>query len=276
MVNGTHNRALSRGNIFAVNATLILTERYDEGRVALVKINRPNVKNALSPEALDQLSSVLLGLAAAAEVRVVVLAGEGGTFTTGDDLSATASMDEGDFKASIEGFQSITRAIRDMPQPVIAAINGWAVGGGLEIAACCDIRIVGDRTRFFCPEVSLGLLISNASSLLLPRLIGAGNTRLLVLSGRRFDAGWAEKVGFAQLVVPESEVIQAALELAGDIGRSDPDAVRTTKRLFNRLEDADVEEALDAETEAAVVAFERPEVRAALRAELERWLTRRR
>lgn len=259
-----------------MTAPLILSERHNEGRVALVKINRPNVKNALSPEALDQLNSVLLGLADAAEVRVVVLAGEGGTFTTGDDLSATALMDEGDFKTLIEGFQSITRAIRDMPQPVVAAVNGWAVGGGLEIAACCDIRIVGDRTRFFCPEVSFGLLISNSSSLLLPRLIGAGNTRLLVLSGRRFDAGWAERVGFAQLVVPEPEVIPAALDLAGHIGRSNPHAVRATKRLFNRLEDADVEAALSAEADAAVDAFERPEVRAALRAELERWLTRRR
>jgi 2-(1,2-epoxy-1,2-dihydrophenyl)acetyl-CoA isomerase len=255
---------------------LVVTERHSDGRVALVKINRPDVKNALSPTALSELHAALAELARDDDTRVVVLAGEGGTFTTGDDLAETARMDATGFKSLIEGFQSITRAIRNLPQPVVAAVNGWAVGGGLEIAACCDIRVVGDRTRFFCPEVSFGLLMSNASSLLLPRLIGAGNTRHLMLSGRRFDAAWAERVGFAQIIVPESEVVAAALDLAGDIANANPDAVRTTKRLFNQVEDAQVAAALDAETEAAVAAFARPEVAAALRAELDRWLTRRR
>lgn len=260
----------------AMSGRLVVTERHRDGRIALVKINRPDVKNALSPAALIELNSNLATLARDDAVRAVVLAGEGGTFTTGDDLSETARMDEAEFRASIAGFQSITRAIRDLPQPVVAAVNGWAVGGGLEIAANCDIRVVGDRTRFFCPEVSFGLLMSNASSLLLPTLIGAGNTRHLMLSGRRFDAAWAERVGFAQVVVPESEVVEAALDLAGDIAMANPDAVRTTKRLFNRVEDAGVESALAAETEAAVTAFGRPEVAAALRAELDRWLTRKR
>lgn len=255
---------------------LVVTERHREDRVTLVKINRPDVKNALSPAALTELHSVLTELALDDSVRVVVLAGEGGTFTTGDDLSETARMDANGFRSLIEGFQSVTRAIRALPPPVVAAVNGWAVGGGLEIAANCDIRVVGDGTRFFCPEVSFGLLMSNASSLLLPRLIGAGNTRHLMLSGRRFDAAWAERVGFAQVVVPESEVVAASLDLAGDIAGANPEAVRATKRLFNRVEDADVEAALNAETEAAVAAFARPEVAGALRAELDRWLTRRR
>ena len=255
---------------------LVVIERHGGGRVALVRINRPDVKNALSPGALNELHAALTQLALDDDTRAVVLAGEGGTFTTGDDLAETARMDAGGFKALIEGFQSITRAIRDLPQPVVAAVNGWAVGGGLEIAAGCDIRVVGDRTRFFCPEVSFGLLMSNASSLLLPRLIGAGNTRHLMLSGRRFDASWAERVGFAQVVVPEPEVLEAALDLAGEIAIANPEAVRTTKRLFNQVEDADVARALDAETEAAVAAFARPEVASALRAELDRWLARRR
>jgi enoyl-CoA hydratase len=255
---------------------LVLTERHREGHVALVKINRPEMKNALNSLALSALRAALEQLAGNADVRVVVLAGEGGTFTTGDDLAETAHMDEKGFLAMIDGFQSITRTLRSLPQPVIAAVAGWAVGGGLEIAANCDIRVVGDRTRFFCPEVSFGLLMSNASSLLLPRLVGSGNARLLMFSGRRFDAVWAERVGFAQLVVPEAEVVDAAIGIAGEIAAANPGALRATKRLFNLADDDEVEAALTAETDAAVTAFRSPDVAAGLRAELERWLARRR
>jgi enoyl-CoA hydratase/carnithine racemase len=254
----------------------VVTDRSDEGRVALVRLNRPEVKNALNLRALAELRAALDTLAADEGVRVIVLAGEGGTFTTGDDLTETARMDEAGFAAMIEGFQSITRALRTLPQPVVAAITGWAVGGGLEIAANCDVRVVGETTRFFCPEVGLGLLMSNASSVMLPRLIGDGNARYLMLSGRRFDAAWAARVGFAQIVVSESRVLEAALELARDIARAKPQAVRATKRLFNVVEDHEVESALAAETDALATAFRQPEVAEALRAELERWLARRR
>jgi enoyl-CoA hydratase/carnithine racemase len=258
----------------ANRATSIVTSRYDDGRVALVQINRPEIKNALNRAALVELRSALDALVATEDVHVVVLAGAGGSFTTGDDLSETARMDEAAFASMIGGFQSITRALRALPQPVVAAVDGWAVGGGLEIAANCDIRVVGDGTRFFCPEVGFGLLMSNASSLLLPRLIGDGNARLLMLSGRRFDAAWAARVGFAQVVVPESRVLEASLELASAIAAANPEAVHATKRLFNIAQDQEVEAALAAETEALVMAFQDSKVAAALRAELEKWLAR--
>lgn len=257
-------------------ARTIVTDVSDEGRVAVVRINRPQVKNALNLEALAELRSALDSVGADGDARVVVLAGEGGTFTTGDDLSETARMDEAGFAAMIEGFQSITRALRALPQPVVAAITGWAVGGGLEIAANCDIRVVGEAARFFCPEVAFGLLMSNASSLMLPRLIGQGNARYLMLSGRRLDSAWASRVGFAQIVAPEPRVLETALELARDIAAANPAAVRATKRLFNVVEDDEVESALAAETQALVAAYRRPDVADALRAELQRWMARRR
>src|SRR5205823_14694938 len=177
-------------------------------------------------------------------VAAVVLAGEGGTFTTGDDLTQTAAMDEAGFAAMIGGFQSITTALRAMPMPVIAAIEGYAVGGGLEIAAACDLRVCAEDTVFFCPETHLGLLLSNGSSSLLPRLIGAGRTRELMLTGRRFDAGWAERAGLVNRVVPKGQVLEAALEMAGEVCRNRPDAVRMTKRLLNRVEETEVAAAL--------------------------------
>jgi len=160
--------------------------------------------------------------------------------------------------------------------PVIAAIEGYAVGGGLEIAAACDLRVCAEDTIFFCPEVRLGLLMSNGSSSILPRLIGAGRTRELMLTGRRFDAGWAERAGLVNRVVPRGEVLAAAVSMAGEVAANQLTAVRMTKQLLNRVEDAEVTQALAAETQAAREAFADPAAVAALKAELERWAARRR
>jgi len=244
--------------------------------IAVITINRPEVRNALNPAALADLAAALEFVGRNPAVACAILAGEGGTFTTGDDLTETAAMDEVGFAAMIEGFQSITRALRAMAMPVIAAIEGYAVGGGLEIAAACDLRVCAEDTIFFCPEVRLGLLMSNGSSSILPRLIGAGRTRELMLTGRRFDAGWAERAGLVNRVVPRGEVLAAAVSMAGEVAANQLTAVRMTKQLLNRVEDAEVGQALAAETQAAREAFADPAAMAALKAELERWAARRR
>ncbi len=253
---------------------LVRVERRDA--IALVTIDRPEVRNALSPAALVELGAALNRVGGDETIACAVLAGEGGTFTTGDDLTATAAMDEAGFAAMIEGFQSITRALRAMAMPVIAAIEGYAVGGGLEIAAACDMRVCSEDTIFFCPEVRLGLLMSNGSSSILPRLIGAGRTRELMLTGRRFDAGWAERAGLVNQVVPRGQVLGAALAMAGEVAANRPGAVRMTKQLLNQVDEREVGDALAAETRATLEAFADPAVVAALKAELERWAARRR
>lgn len=253
----------------------LVKTRFDQG-LALVTINRPHVRNALNPAALGVLRDALDKVGADTSTRCVVLAGEGGHFTTGDDLTETARMDGPDFKVMIDGFQAITIGLRSMPQPVIAAIEGYAVGGGLEIAAACDMRVCAEDSIFFCPEVSLGLLMSNASSSLLPRLIGSGRTRELMLTGRRFDATWAERAGFVNRVIPRGQVVEGALEMAREVAANQPVAVRATKSLLNAVEDPEVARALEGETNAILDAFADPEVVAALRAELERWAARKR
>ena len=255
-------------------ASLVRVDR--QGAVAIVTINRPEVRNALSPPALAELRAALEFVGRNPAVAAVVLAGEGGTFTTGDDLTETAAMDAAGFAAMIGGFQSITTALRAMPMPVIAAIEGYAVGGGLEIAAACDLRVCAEDTVFFCPEVHLGLLLSNGSSSLLPRLIGSGRTRELVLTGRRFDAAWAERAGLVNRVAARGGALAEALAMAEEIAANQAGAVRTTKRLLNRVEEDELEAALGAETGAALEAFSDPAVVAALKAELERWAARRR
>src|SRR6202165_847873 len=212
-------------------AELVRVERREA--IALGTTNPPEVRNALTPAALAELHAALEFVGRNPAVGCAVLAGEGGTFTTGDDLTETAGMDETGFAEMIEGFQSITRTLRAMAMPVIAAIEGYAVGGGLEIAAACDLRICADDTIFFCPEVRLGLLLSNGSSSILPRLIGAGRTPELMLTGRRFDAVLAEGAGLLTRVVPRGEVLGAALAMAGEVAANQPAAVRMTKRLLN-------------------------------------------
>jgi len=118
---------------------LITTERSDG--VAVIKINRPEVRNALNLEALAALRETLDRVGRDREVRCAVLAGEGGTFTTGDDLTETARLDDAGIRTLIDGFQALTVALRAMEQPVIAAIDGDAVGGALEMAAACDLRL---------------------------------------------------------------------------------------------------------------------------------------
>jgi len=253
---------------------LVRVERRDA--IAIVTINRPEVRNALNPAALADLRAALEFVGRNPAVACAILAGEGGTFTTGDDLTETAAMEDAGFADMIEGFQSITRALRAMAMPVIAAIEGYAVGGGLEIAAACDLRVCAEDTIFFCPEVRLGLLMSNGSSSILPRLIGAGRTRELMLTGRRFDAGWAERAGLVNRVVPRGEVLAAAVSMAGEVAANQLTAVRMTKQLLKRVEDAEVGRALAAETQAAREAFADPAAMAALKAELERWAARRR
>jgi enoyl-CoA hydratase/carnithine racemase len=253
---------------------LVRVERRDA--IAIVTINRPEVRNALNPAALAELRTELEFVGRNPAVACAVLAGAGGTFTTGDDLTETAAMDDAGFADMIEGFQSITRALRGMAMPVIAAIEGYAVGGGLEIAAACDLRVCAEDTIFFCPEVRLGLLLSNGSSSILPRLIGAGRTRELMLTGRRFDAAWAERAGLVNRVVPRGEVLDAALAMAGEVAANQPSAVRMTKRLLNQVEESEVADALIEETRATMEAFADPAVVAALKAELERWAARRR
>lgn len=253
----------------------LVNTRFDQG-VALVTINRPDVRNALNPAALGALRDALDKVGADTSTRCVVLAGEGGHFTTGDDLTETARMESPDFKVMIDGFQAITIGLRSMPQPVIAAIEGYAVGGGLEIAAACDMRVCAEDSIFFCPEVRLGLLMSNASSSLLPRLIGSGRTRELMLTGRRFDAAWAERAGLVNRVIPRGRVVEGALEMAREVAANQPVAVRATKRLLNAMEDQEVARALESETNAILDAFADPEVVAALRTELERWAARKR
>jgi enoyl-CoA hydratase/carnithine racemase len=235
------------------------TVLYAEGGegVRVVTLNRPHRLNAINAELLADLRAALGAAQSDAGVRAVVLAGAGRAFCSGDDLKDFGDQARGaaETKAYIEALQDVTRAIVLGDRPVIGAIHGWAVGGGLEWMIDCDLAVLAQGTRCFFPEVSLGMFVTGGASALLPRLVGLQKARELILFGERFDAAEALAMGLAWKVVPEAGVMPLALETARRIAALPERAVRDLKRVLNRALACDVEGALTLETEAAVQAF---------------------
>ncbi|WP_432970063.1 enoyl-CoA hydratase/isomerase family protein [Dactylosporangium sp. CA-233914] len=221
-----------------------------EDGIAVVSFNRPRVRNAFNHATLRLLALTLDEVASSPEVECVVLTGEGDTFCSGDDLNEAATITDEQHSNILEVVQGLTYQLRAMPKPVIAAIDGYAVGGGLELTFACDIRIATERARFCTPEVTRSLLISNATSSLLPRLIGDGRAREMLFTGRMYDAAWAHRVGLINEIVPDGELRARAVNLARDIVKSASPTLPVTKQLLNAVTQAEVKAAIDGETAA--------------------------
>jgi enoyl-CoA hydratase/carnithine racemase len=246
-----------------------------DGPVAVIRMNRPEVHNALDPAMLDLLLGTVRAIAGDDSVRAIVLTGGQRAFTTGEDLVTAAGLSEGEMRAQAGQFQELATALRFAPQPVIAAVGGYAYGGGLEIAVNCDLRIAGDNARFACPEVEWSLTLSNGSSVLLRRLIGEGWTRELLLFGTVFDAADALRVGLVTRVVPIYDLEAQAVALAHKAAGYAREAVRLTKQLLN-ADPRPWPETLDAEAEAVLEGFGNDELQQRLRSFAERRAERRR
>ena len=233
----------------------VLQERAG-ARVALVMIANPAKLNALSAGAIRELTDTTLGLAGDAQLRAVVITGAGGKAFSGgvnvEDLGATTPATARD---GITRLHRCISAVRECPVPVIARINGYCIGGALELAAACDLRIAADHARFGMPEVRLGIP-SVIEAALLARLMGAGRARWLLLTGELIDAAEALRWGFVERVVDaaglDAEVDQA-LEaiLAGGA-----QAIRAQKRLCKLWEEAPLAESIRASVEEFARAYE--------------------
>jgi enoyl-CoA hydratase len=191
--------------------------------VALVRLNRPEVYNALNAEMRSQLVKVFGELTTCRDVRAVVLAGDDRAFAAGADLREQADRD-------VVGAMNTlaTRPVWEFPKPVIAAVNGYAFGGGCELAMQCDFVIASATARFSQPEINLGLIPGGAGTQLLPRLIGRGNALRLLLTGTRIDAEEAMRLGLVTEVVSD-DATERALELAEQIAAKPPLAARAIK-----------------------------------------------
>lgn len=203
-----------------------------DGAVATVTLNRPNVLNALNAQLLGELSLALQQLDQNDEVRAVIVTGAGSkAFAAGADiaeLNALANAVEGADKARIG--QRITLQIERMRKPVIMAVNGFALGGGCELAMAGDIRIASENAKFGQPEVNLGLIPGYGGSQRTTRLLGKGMALFLCMSGDIIDANTALQIGLVERVVPAEELMPAARKLAQTIASKAPLAVAACKR----------------------------------------------
>lgn len=238
----------------------VLTEFLGNG-VQKISLNRPHRLNAIVPELLDDLVEAATSADRDDRVRAIVLTGEGRAFCSGDDLKDFDEQvsDEAGTTAYVERIQDVTRAMVLGNTPVVGAIRGWAVGGGLEWVINCDFAIAAEGTRFFFPEVSWGLFVTGGVTELLPRLVGLQRARDMILFGERFDAKQALDWGLLRDVVPDEDLLPSAIELAGRIAALPSGPVRDLRRIFARRDGAGLEAAMAAETAATVRGFLDPE-----------------
>lgn len=231
--------------------------------VGAIRLNRPERLNAVTPELIDGLLDSF-DEADGQGARVLVLAGNGRSFCAGWDLRQPVleeSRDEA--RARLQRLQDVTRRTRAFPGPVIAAVQGYALGAGAEFALGCDLVVAGEDAVFGFPEVEVGLSGTNGASALLPRLVGLGRAKELVLLGGRCDAARALQIGLVTRVVPPGAHEHAALEVAEQLAAKPPEALRLAKFLLDDGAQSSLDAALDAEVEAALTTLDSGESTAA-------------
>ena len=241
----------------------VTTAEQDTGR--LIRWDRQARRNAWDVDTMTAIADAIEAAGAEPEVRSIVLRGAGDHFSAGDDLRSALEADAAAWEATMAGFQRLTRVVLAAPVPVIAAVDGVCVGGALEFAASCDLRLCTDRITLITPEVGIGLVASNAGTLLLPEVLGESGARELLLSGEPRDAAWAREHGFATELVSPGELDERIAHWIGVFSRSSRAAVAATKAMLNERFGTLLAEAMDRETHHAVRLFGEPDARAALR-----------
>jgi len=206
----------------------------EEG-IAILKINRPKVLNALNRTTLLEIQRALKELEKDPQVRVLIITGEGEkAFVAGADISEMAPMNP---KEALEfsklGHETLN-LIEEFPSPVIAAVNGYALGGGLELVLACDIILASENARLGLPEVTLGICPGFGGTQRLPRLIGKARAKELIFTGEMIDAKKAYEFGIVNKVVPQDKLLDEAKEIARKIAKNGPLAVRSAKRLVEK------------------------------------------
>ena len=223
------------------------------GAVRHVVLNRPDVLNAMTPELVAQLTAAVRQANSDPDVGAIVLRGAGRAFCAGADLTQrTEPADEVEARARAHAIQGATHALVWGEVPVIGAIHGWAVGGGLEWALNCDFPIWAETARGFFPEVSWGLFVTGGVTSILPRLVGPQKAREMLMLGRRYTAAEFRELGVAWRVVPDDRLLDEAQALGEQIAALPPRAVRDMKRTLNRAASGDLRQAMDLEVEAVV------------------------
>lgn len=226
-----------------------------KNRIGYITISRPQALNALNDDVIAELKDVFAKVDADIEVRVAIITGEGKAFIAGADIVSMRDMprDEGRFM-SMRG-QELMFMIEENSKPVIAAINGYSLGGGNELAMSCDIRIASEKAKFAQPEAGLGIIPGYGGTQRLSRLVGVSNAMMLILTGDTINAQEALRMGLVNEVVPHDQVMARAEEIAAKIIKNSPIAVKVAKSTINRGINMDIRSAIQFEAEAYNTTF---------------------
>ena len=247
----------------------ILKHEITEG-VALIRISRPQAMNALNSDFFSEMNSLLDELSANQSVRVVVITGEGKAFVAGADIAQMSEMkSEQAENFSVTGQATFDR-IENFKVPVIAAVNGFALGGGCELAMACDFRIAGKLAKFGQPELGLGLIPGYAGTQRLSRLTGLGNALHLIITTEIIDAETALRIGLVQKISEPENLLEDVLKIARKIAANGSDAARNVKQIIRKGMEMNFSNASKLESEEFGKLFDKPSAHEGMKAFLEK------
>lgn len=231
-----------------------LTYKKENG-IGFVTINRPKFLNCLNTDTFNDMYSVLDLIEEDDEVNVVILRGEGKAFIAGADIKEMRDKDTEEGRAFAKLSLKVCRRIELMEKPVIAAVHGFVLGGGCEVAMCCDFIIAEEGTKFGQPEITLGIIPGTAGTQRLPRLVGRNRAKEIILTGDLFKADEAYRIGLVNRVVPKGEGLEEAIKMATKIVSRPQRAVRYAKTAINRGIETDIETGMAIERELFALCF---------------------
>ncbi len=250
---------------------LVAVDIEREDGIAVVIMNRPEALNAFNTEQLQAMIEAMRAIRQDSSLRCVIVTGAGErAFAAGADIKEMVNKTPDEARAFAALGHGVANAIEGLPQPTIAAVNGYAFGGGCEIALACDIRLASDNAVFAQPEVSLGIPPGWGATQRLPRLVGPGIAAEMILTGRRVTAEEALRIGLVNAVVPLPELLPRARDLARQIARNSPRALTAAKRLMSLAFAGHPAKGLETEADVFAESFGTADQREGMRAFLEK------
>ncbi len=202
--------------------------------VGILKINRPESLNALNKDTLCEIREGIKALNDNEDVKVIIMTGEGKAFVAGADIKSMMNMNENEAREFCQLGQKVFDLIENLDKPVIAAVNGFALGGGCELAMACDFRLASELAKFGQPEVNLGIIPGFGGTQRLPRIVGTGIAKELIYTGDVVDAAKAMNIGLVNKVLSPDTLMETAIALAQKIAKKGPAAILIAKNVINR------------------------------------------
>ncbi len=242
-----------------------------EDGICTIRFNRPKVLNALNPTLFQELADALGKVAANPDVRVLVLTGEGEkAFVAGADLGPMKDFTPGEARKFSQHGQEVFARLEALPIPVIACVNGFALGGGNEVAMACDLVYAADTAKFGQPEINLGLIPGLGGTQRLPRLVGRNRALELCLTGRTIDAQEAWQLGLVNRVIPAERLWEETMKVARSIASKGRVAVSTIKSAIRKGVDRDIEVGCQLESDGLALCFSGQDAREGIEAFMEK------